>query len=113
MKAKLFAFLACLSPLSNAEIRPLQTGNDLLFNITEAKKGDNFASTYIKGYLRGVSDVQVIIGSLCPPDGVDMTQYTDIVESYLQKNPLTRNESAVTLSIIALGQAFPCKKKPT
>ncbi|EPF0241588.1 Rap1a/Tai family immunity protein [Escherichia coli] len=51
----------------------------------------------------------ILIGSLCPPDGVDMYQYTDIVEKYLNKNPESRNENAVILTALAVGKTFPCK----
>lgn len=103
-------FLLAVVSSSSAELRELQTGNDLLYNIQQGKKGDDFSSLYITGYLRGVTDSLILIGSLCTPDGVDMYQYTDIVEKYLNKNPESRNENAVILTALAVGKTFPCKK---
>ncbi|UAN49152.1 hypothetical protein KGP26_15225 [Serratia sp. JSRIV002] len=95
----------------SADMRELQTGNDLLYNIQQGKKGDDFSATYIRGYSRGVTDSLMLIGSLCPPDGVDMVQYTDIVEKYIINNPESRSEASVLLTFLAVGKAFPCKKK--
>lgn len=102
--------LSVVSFSSSAGFRELQTGNDLLCNIKQGKNGDSVALIYTNGYLRGVTDSLFLIGSLCPPDGVDMSQYTDIVEKYLNKNPESRNESAVILTAMSIGKTFPCKK---
>lgn len=112
MKRLIFGALLLASFGAISDMRELQTGNDLLYNIQQARKGDVSAALYISGYLRGITDFQTLTGSLCPPDGVDMDQYRDIVESYLVKNPKDRNEAAIIHAAIAAHQAFPCKKKP-
>ncbi|MBP1035891.1 hypothetical protein J8631_09995 [Serratia fonticola] len=111
MKFLMIFLLVFTSFSASADMRELQTGNDLLYNIKQGKKGDDFSATYIRGYLRGVTDSLMLIGSLCPPDGVDMVQYTDIVEKYLINNPESRNEASVLLTFLAVGKAFPCKNK--
>ncbi|HCN5209605.1 TPA: hypothetical protein N6X18_000691 [Escherichia coli] len=111
MKLPALLAISLFASACGAEMRELQTGNDLLHNIKEGKAGNDFASFYTTGYIRGVTDSLVMIGSLCPTTGVDMAQYTDIVQKYLEKNPETRNEAALVLTFLAVGQAFPCKKK--
>lgn len=111
MIKKLLAVVFLLLPTASfADFRGLQTGNDLLYDIQQAKAGDKMAYLYINGYLRGTSDLQTMFHLLCPPDGADMSQIIDIVEGFLEKNPKTRNETPSLLSSMALGQAFPCKK---
>ncbi|MBS0857230.1 MULTISPECIES: Rap1a/Tai family immunity protein [unclassified Tatumella] len=112
MIRKIFAIILLIVPVASfADFRALQTGNDLLYDIQQGKAGDNAASFYTTGYLRGISDFQIMIGLLCPPQGADMSQFTDIVQGFLMNNPTIRNETSSLLSSAALGQAFPCKKK--
>ncbi|SUW64154.1 Uncharacterised protein [Buttiauxella agrestis] len=111
MKALVALVLIFSSAFVHATMREMQTGNDMLYNINQAKKGDSFTSMYISGYMRGISDYALIIGGICPPDGVDMDQYIDIVADYLNKNPINRNEPSSILAAVAMGKAFPCKKK--
>ncbi|PIJ46083.1 Rap1a/Tai family immunity protein [Tatumella sp. OPLPL6] len=104
--------IAIFSPLcANATLIALQTGNDLLYDIQQGKSGDGGAKLFILGFVRGISDMQRLIGDACEPDGVDINQLTDVIEVYLEKNPATRYKPASLLSAMSIHQAFPCVKK--
>ena len=130
MKKSLLAYLTIgfLCPsIGQAEPVP---GNDLLTACVE--KSDLAKSGFCIGYLIGVVEglrygaaVPMFaaqmegstkeIGELadsflgfCPPPEVQYSQHFDIVVNYLTVHPETRHESARTLVISALAEAFPC-----
>ncbi|GAA0510812.1 hypothetical protein GCM10009414_20630 [Tatumella terrea] len=111
MIRKAFLIIALFSPIyANANLQVLTTGNDLLYDIQQGKAGDGGSKLFILGFVRGVSDMQMLTGAACEPDGVDVNQLTDVIEEYLEKNPATRNQAAAFLSAVAIHQTFPCKK---
>lgn len=75
-----------------------------------SKGGDIADSGNYLGFVVGVHDV--LDGVLfCTPSNASVGQVTAVVTQYLKANPAKWSESATTLVIGALAEAFPCKKK--
>ena len=47
--------------------------------------------------------------NVCQPDGVNYGQLLDVFVLYMRKNPEARHESARTLLLSAMSEAFPCE----
>jgi hypothetical protein len=47
--------------------------------------------------------------SICKPNGVTITQTTDVVCKYLADNPQDRHLQAASLVVFSLEAAFPCR----
>ena len=64
-------------------------------------------------YLSGVADAIAAEGPgkapACIPNAVTGTQLRDVMVKYLRAHPETRELKAGKLTIMGLGQAFPCK----
>jgi hypothetical protein len=64
-------------------------------------------------YISGVADAIAAGGPgkapACIPDGVTGVQLRDVMVKYLKAHPESRQQKAGTLTVRALGQAFPCK----
>lgn len=51
-----------------------------------------------------------VLGNQCVPDGVRLSQLTDIVCKYLEENPGFRQYDGDWQIVDAINQAFPCKQ---
>jgi hypothetical protein len=64
----------------------------------------------LRGYIAGVYDSWE--GSaICPPAGVTLGQFKDILKNYLQDNPDKWNWPASNLIIMSASAKFPCKSQ--
>ena len=58
--------------------------------------------------VKEVGDMADNLLGFCPPQDAQYSQHLDIVVNYLTKHPESRHESARTLVVSALEEAFPC-----
>jgi hypothetical protein len=88
-------------------------GNKLL-EYCGTEPNQNAPATYgtgvCNGYIEGVTDMEVAMHGICPPEGVTNGQSFDIVIKYLVDNPKMRNLDGEMLIFLALDDAFPCPK---
>jgi len=80
-------------------------------------KTDNEKQAFCMGYVGGVSDTSDTVAAsytgaakVCKPAGVTLPQIADLAIAWLKANPSKRHFSASTVVVIALVEAFPCKK---
>jgi hypothetical protein len=69
------------------------------------------------GYVKGLHDMAGFMWSsgrirpeVCPPSGVSMSQYYDILLKYLKDNPDKRHEPTAALLWEAASASFPCPR---
>jgi len=69
------------------------------------------------GYVAGVLDLHVVMVSgqsapplFCRPSGVTREKARDIVKTYIEDHPESRQVFAADVITRALGEAFPCAK---
>lgn len=103
MKKLLFACLMAFSVSSHAEFI---TGNKLLSLITSKSDIEN---SFAYGYVAGVFDLGHGV-THCAPDNVTVRQVNDMTVRVLQKLPQHREKSADQFVLLALQEAWPCKK---
>jgi len=75
----------------------------------ENPNGSAFKSGLFKGYVGGVVDLGNGI-LFCTTTGVTRGQFTAVVAKYLKNNPEKWNDSADSIVVDAMKEAFPCKK---
>lgn len=68
--------------------------------------GVEAAMTLVSRYAELENPIEV----LCVPSGVTAGQLAEIVTNYLRANPENRHESANYLVILALMEAYPCRR---
>ena len=74
-------------------------------------------SAMCMGYHRGVIEARGIwetvskFKTICLPDGVTDDQTIRVVVKYLNENPANLHTTAAALVMVALKEAFPCKKE--
>lgn len=110
----LCAALVVGMPGLDAGAQSFKTGNDLLVycrNLTEKA-----AQTHCLGYVTEISGTLNKqpdgIWRACLPKGASDEQMAHIVIAWLDANPSKRHLAADTITLSALAEAFPCKKKP-
>lgn len=100
---KLLTLLLFVPLVAQAEF---MSGNTLLQKINSTEVMDRMLAL---GYVMGVSDAYQNKGH-CAGQQVTSGQTRDVVKLYLERNPAVRDLSADLLSLVALGEAFPCPK---
>ena len=72
--------------------------------------------SYCTGFIVGISDMNTHVAvqrgaapPFCVPQHVLVKQLRDVVLKYLQDSPGIRGNSAASLTVGALSEAFPCK----
>ncbi|WP_417766105.1 Rap1a/Tai family immunity protein [Spongiibacter tropicus] len=75
----------------------------------ENENGSRFKSGLYSGYVNGVVDLGDDI-LFCTTTGVTRGQFTAVVAKYLKNNPEKWNQSAHSIVVDAMEEAFPCKK---
>ena len=97
---------------SHATAGEFLAGNDLHNTCTEKDHLSVAACAY---YIAGVVDaselfvlLEVSSRHFCLPPEASTTQTADVVRRYLANHPEKRHNSASSLSIVALAEAFPC-----
>jgi hypothetical protein len=60
------------------------------------------------GYVGGVFETLLLMGSVCTRPGVNNKQIFDVVVRYLETHPAERDKAAVTVILQATREAFPC-----
>ena len=94
------------------------TGNEVLpwckQNVLSAK---TLVEAYQWGQCSGLVEALVGVGDalnsqlrFCPPRGSTQGQAVDIVVQYLEKFPATRHLEFVVLALVALQDAWPCRR---
>ena len=74
-------------------------------------QGDIIKHAVCLDYVEGVVDTLVKFrGRTCIPPSVIAKQVMDITVAWIKANPSKRHFSASTVVVIALSEAFPCKK---
>lgn len=86
------------------------TGNDLRTWGADRKKDTFYGGMYM-GYITGVRDSFAIEG-YCPPKQMTNGQAESVIWKWLSANPERWAESGSDLIIVALLNAFPCRKSP-
>ena len=86
-------------------------GNEILQICQET---DSFSIGLCIGYIRGVaatSDLWLISAKVpaCRPNNVTVKQFRDVVVSYIERHPETRNYSSTALVISAGKEAWKCQ----
>ena len=86
------------------------TGNQLYQHCTA---NDEVCAGYIEGIVDGSGIIQEAFNqrAICLPDNANVRQIADVVIKYLRDHPESRAQSAGALSVIALTDAFGCKRK--
>jgi hypothetical protein len=85
------------------------TGNTLLEKMTSPEAAEK---AFALGYVVGAFDAFDELAHCNAPASVTAGQARDIVKKYIENNPAIRNKSADFLIMTALGQIWPCSKKP-
>jgi hypothetical protein len=62
------------------------------------------------GYVAGIHDSYYDARLFCKPDNVPLGQAVDVVAKYLNDHPEKRHLEAQLLVVVALTEAWPCKK---
>lgn len=101
----------CLAVNVNVVVAGFVGGNELhqWLQENENPNGSAFKSGLFSGYVAGVVDTGYGI-LFCTPPGVTRGQNSAVVAKYLKNNPEKWNQSADSLVIEAMKEAFPCKK---
>lgn len=109
MKRVLIAFIITVN--ANSVFAGFTNGNELYQWLQESENpnGSSFKSGLYSGYVGGVVDTGDGI-LFCTTSGVTRGQNSAVVAKYLKNNPEKWSQSADTLVIDAMKQAFPCKK---
>jgi len=117
----LLAILLTICPLASAQ---QETGNDVLHACSILFDTDNetsmekaFQGMNCAGYVAGLNDMAALMQGLtktnfyCLPkkQGLETGQTIRVFLKWLQEHPETLHESARSLFISAMGEAFPCK----
>ncbi|MFJ5427691.1 Rap1a/Tai family immunity protein [Pectobacterium actinidiae] len=77
-----------------------------------ATDSDYLNRRQLMGYVAGVFEFGNGTLFCIPPTGsFTVGQVSDVVGKYVMNHPENRSQSALDVSIQALSQAFPCKKK--
>lgn len=107
-------FLAAVPLPAGSEAPYFHTGNDLRFSCTSS--GDYHIAA-CRGFVAGVIDqaeLDARVGRasrmFCLPSGVTVGQITDVTRKFLRNNPEILHRPAVALIILAMTDAFPCRR---
>lgn len=107
MKGWLLSLFILLAP----NVASAFDGNTLYsWGKERANSVNSFNSGAYSGYVLGVVD-SFSQNSICLPNGAQNSQILDVVYNYLNAHPENRNRHAGVLVLIAMEQAFPCKKR--
>jgi hypothetical protein len=101
-----------LSTVQAAAANDWYSGNELL-SACESKEA--VGSGVCLGYIQGVHSTTMLNplpGSkfkFCTPEGMVAEHLKDVVVEYLRNNPSSLHYAAVSLVIMAVSEAFPCR----
>jgi Rap1a immunity proteins len=84
------------------------SGNDLFKYVASDRPGN---VTFATGYIWAVLDVVMEEKDVCVPSGVEANQARDIVKKYLTDKVATRHLPAISLTRMALREAFTCIRR--
>lgn len=89
------------------------SGNDLYGWCTGTSNTGNLSNCY--SYVSAIADVAQSLNAInaCIPNGVTVQQITDVTTQYLRNHPATRQNGAMSLTLLALMDAFPCRAAGT
>jgi hypothetical protein len=114
-------FVLLFSSPGYCEPARYKNGRDLMSacsTFTGLKESYNLDTMYCVGYVTGTLDSYLAIvdamGSpplFCVDPGVSGGQLTLVVKKHIKNKPALLNLSGAKAVIIALGEAFPCKKQ--
>ena len=87
----------------------MKTGNDFI----ESCSSDDlsYERAACVAYVRGLYDAFRLASSICPPDGVTITQMLEIGRKAIRENPQNRHKPASFLIWESWFLDFPCPKK--
>lgn len=100
-------------------------GNILFQDCNNAIKvfdNNNYATNYYQsneqftqtgiclGFVSASTDIYIITNTICVPNNSTYEQYIRVVKKFLDNNPDKLSQPAANLTLMALIQAFPCKK---
>ena len=95
--------------LIDQPISTFVTGNDLLSNCSGSVTFHLRCVGYIQGVADTMQNIRAVYGlSPCPPGGVTERQIEDVVISDLRANATTRDQSAASLIVGSIVDAWKC-----
>jgi Rap1a immunity proteins len=114
----LLALFSATTVCSKAQVPSIiQDGNSLQFFCEDQDSAlGQWHRAACSGYIAGVFDSEVLLANsvqprsklACFPDGVTAGQTIDVVRKYLKDHPENRHHSAVSITMRAFLEAFPC-----
>jgi hypothetical protein len=89
------------------------SGNDLYGWCTGTSNSGNKSNCY--AYVAAIADVAQSLNAVnaCIPNGVTVQQIADVTTQYLRNHPAIRQRGAMSLTMFALMDAFPCRAAGT
>lgn len=106
---KIATLAAAIALALSAHATEFFSGNELLSWFESADAGRRSAAG---GYVLGIADA-FDGDAFCLPDGVVGRQLTDVVVRFLRAHPENRSAHGGSLAMLAMNDAWPCKRKPT
>jgi Rap1a immunity proteins len=93
----------------NVIAQPFDSGIDLKgFCDAPEPEGHFMKKAECRGYVSGVFDMNEG-NSFCAPAGITQPQVIEIVKKYLNSHTEKLDNSAASLALAALNEAFPCR----
>lgn len=88
----------------------MENGNGMLALCRSKNTTDGLTCA---SYMSGLIDGQISLQPLpyCLPEGATVGQMIDVVVAFIESKPTLRHHSTATLTLFALGSAFPCQPK--
>lgn len=111
--AIMLALLAQSASANFVDGTKLNEWSDSYYRWQNGKTSDNDAlqATMYLGYLQAVFD-SYAYAHVCSPETTRLSQIEAIVRQYVKMNPKTWGDTAPTIIIRALKEAFPCPTQP-
>lgn len=71
---------------------------------------DQMNSAFAVAYIIGAADAYKAQNMVCTPVGITGRQLVAVTSKFVKDHPDTWNQSAALITLVALMDAFPCKK---
>lgn len=101
---KLILILAMLGSSAHAQF---VDGNELLRRM----KQDGVWRSFATGYVVGIHDSMSLSNHVCSPENATSGQVRDVVQAWLEANPVIRDRNGALLVAAALRAVWPCASK--
>ena len=63
------------------------------------------------GQIRGIADMGVAFGKICPASSYDVNEMANVVVKYIADNPTSLSKPASVVIYFALEKSYPCANK--